>query len=115
MVPVGQELLTAAAVLYPDNAGFGELAHGPVHRVDRAAQTPGQGLPGRHPGAGAVPVAKQEGVQAERAVGDGRIDHPFGDDREQRFLDNEGPGGGQRCVRRWGFSGHGDWPFERMR
>ncbi len=68
----------------------------------------GQGLPGRHPGAGAVPVAKQEGVQAERAVGDGCVDHPFWDDREPRFLDDEGAGGGWRGVRRWGFSGHGD-------
>ena len=95
-------------MLDADDAGFGELAHRSVDGVDRAAQTPGQGLPGRHPGAGAVPVAKQEGVQAERAVGDGRLDHPFGDDREPRFLDDEGAGGGERCVRRWGFSGHSD-------
>ena len=78
VVPVGQELLTAAAVLDADDAGFGELAHRPVDGVDRAAQTPGQGLPGRHPGAGAIPVAKQQGVEAKRAVGDGRVDHHSG-------------------------------------
>ena len=108
VVPVGQELLTAAAVLDADDAGFGELAHRPVDGVDRASKAPGQGLPGRHPGAGAVPVAKQEGVQAERSVGDGRVDHPFGDDREPWFLDDEDAGGGELGVRRWGFSGHCD-------
>jgi hypothetical protein len=95
-------------VLDADDAGFGELAHRPVDGVDRAAKAPGQGLPGRHPGAGAVPVAKQEGVQAERAVGEGRIDHPFGDDREPRLLYDQGAGCGERGVRWWGFLGHGD-------
>jgi hypothetical protein len=37
VVPVGQELLTAAAVFDADDAGFGELAHRPVDGVDRAA------------------------------------------------------------------------------
>jgi 3-mercaptopyruvate sulfurtransferase SseA len=42
-----------------------QLAHRPADGVDRAAKAPGQGLPGRHPGAGAVSVAKQEaGIQA---------------------------------------------------
>jgi hypothetical protein len=108
VVAVGQELLAVAAVFDADDAGFGELVHRPVDGVDRAAQAPGQGLPGWHPGAGAVAVAKQQGVEAERAVGEGCVDHPFGDDREPRFLHDEGPGGGQRGVRRWGFSGHGD-------
>jgi hypothetical protein len=99
MVPVGQELFSVAAVFDTDDAGFGELAHRPVDGVDRAARPPGQGLPGWHPGPGAVSVAKQQGVQAERAVGDGRVDHPFGDDREPRLLD-EGPGDGDRGVRR---------------
>jgi hypothetical protein len=49
VVPVGQELLTAAAVLDADDVGFGELAHRSVDGVDRAAKAPGQGLPGRHP------------------------------------------------------------------
>ena len=88
MVPVGQELFTVAAVLDADDAGFGELAHRPVNGIDRAAKAPGQGLPGWHPGAGAVAVAKQQGVEAERAVGDGCVDHPFGDDREPRLLDD---------------------------
>jgi len=107
VVPDGQELLTAAAVLDADDVGFGELAYRPVHGVDRAAQTPGQGLPGRHTGPGAVPVAKQQGVDAERAVGDGCVDHLFGDDREPRFLHDQGPGG-RGGVRLWGFSGHGE-------
>jgi hypothetical protein len=34
VVPVGQELFTVAAVLDADDAGFGELAHRPVHGVD---------------------------------------------------------------------------------
>jgi hypothetical protein len=35
VVPVGQELLTTAAVLDADDAGFGELAHRPVDGLDR--------------------------------------------------------------------------------
>ncbi len=104
VVAVGQGLLTVASVFDADDAGFGELAHRPVDGVDRAAQAPGQGLPGWHPGPGAVPVAKQQGVQAERAVGEGCVDYPFGDDREPRFLDDEGAVGGGCGVRRWGFS-----------
>ena len=88
--------------------GAGLGLEGRSQAVDRAAQTPGRGLPGWHPGAGAVLVVKQERVQAERAVGDGRIDHPFGDDGEPRFLDDEGAGCAERGVRWWGSSGHGD-------
>jgi len=43
------------AVLDANDAGFGELAHRSVDVVDRAAKALGQGLAGRHPGAGAVP------------------------------------------------------------
>jgi len=48
VVAVGQELLPAASVLDPDDPRLGELAHGPVNGVDRAAQSPCEGGPGRH-------------------------------------------------------------------
>jgi len=100
-------------VLHPDDAGLGELTHCTVDGVDRAAQAPRQGLAGRHPATGAVPVAKQKRVEAERAVGDRCVDHPFGHDREPRLLDEECAGGGAFGVWRCGFSGH-DRAFHEM-
>jgi hypothetical protein len=105
VIPVGQELLTSAPVLDADDACLGQLAHGSVDGVDRAAKAPGQGLAGRHPATGAVPVAKQKRVQAERTIGDGRVDHPLGHDREPRLL-NDKSAGGVLGFGRWGFSGH---------
>ena len=106
VVPVRQELFATAAVLDADDAGLGELTHCTVDGVDRAAQAAGQGLAGRHPATGAVPVAKQERVEAERAVGDRCVDHPFGHDREPRLLDEEGAGVVVVGFGWWRFWGH---------
>ena len=98
MVAVGQEHLAGAAVFDPDDASLGQLAHRPVHRVDRAAQPPGQGRAGGHPAAGSVAVAQQQRVQPERGVVDVGVDHPLRDNREPRLLDNQGVG---VADRRW--------------
>jgi len=90
VVAVGQELLLAASVLDPDDPRLGKLAHGPVDGVDRAAQPPREGGPGRHTAARAVSIAQQERVEPERGVGDGRVDDPLWDDRETGLLDEEG-------------------------
>ena len=41
-------------------------------------------------------IAEHEGVEAERSVGEGRVGHSFGDDRELRFLHDEGADCGKR-------------------
>jgi len=107
VIPVGQKLLTGATVLDPHDAGICELTHRAVNRVDRAAQAPGQSRPGRHTTTRAVAVAQQKRVKTECAIGDGSVDHPFRDDREPWFFDEEGAGGVVVGFWWWGFSGHG--------
>jgi hypothetical protein len=56
----------------------------PVDRVRGAAETPGESRSGGPAFTGlGVGIAGEDGVEADGAVRDGRVENPFGDERER--------------------------------
>ena len=85
-----------------------ELLHRPVDRVDRSLlQSAGEQRPAGHARAGGVPVAEEDGIEADGAIADVGVEQQLRDGREPLRLDGERVGVAQ-TVDRGAVSGTGE-------